>query len=148
MKNEYLFDEIKELLPQDYPFIFIDKVMEIMPGERIICRKNISGNEWMFPGHFPNKPIFPGVLLIEAMAQASILLFKLSKQNTNEDNNSESFLLSSVKSRFLEKVIPGDQIELTCEVTKMYESAAIIKALAKVDGKPVSKAELTFAVQP
>ncbi|MDM5228715.1 3-hydroxyacyl-ACP dehydratase FabZ [Cytobacillus sp. NJ13] len=144
MRNEYLFDEIKKLLPQDYPFIFIDRVQEVSPGEKIVCRKNVSGNEWIVPGHFPDKSIFPGVLLVEAMAQASILLFKLS-QDGNETGM--SFLLSSVKSRFLETVIPGDQIEFTCEVIKMFESAGIVKAIAMVEGKLVSKAELTFAVQ-
>jgi 3-hydroxyacyl-[acyl-carrier-protein] dehydratase len=144
MKKDYLFDEIKKLLPQDYPFIFIDRVQEVYPGERIICKKNVSGNEWMAPGHFPEKTIFPGVLMIEAMAQASILLFKLSQSGNEKES---SFLLSSVKSRFLETVIPGDQIEFTCEVIKMFESAGIVKAIATVEGKLVSKAELTFAVQ-
>ncbi|XXM71988.1 3-hydroxyacyl-ACP dehydratase FabZ [Lysinibacillus sphaericus] len=144
MKKEYLFDEIKKLLPQDYPFVFIDRVQELWPGERIICKKNVSGNEWTVPGHFPEKTIFPGVLMVEAMAQASILLFKLS-QSGNETEG--SFLLSSVKSRFLKTVIPGDQIEFTCEVIKMFGSAGIVKAIATVDGEIVSKAELTFAVQ-
>lgn len=147
MKQEYFFDEIRTLLPQDYPFIFIDKVQEVYPGEKIICIKNISGNEWFVPGHFPNRSIFPGVLLIEAMAQASILLYKIGQKLLGTEDREASFLLTSVKTRFLEKVIPGDQILLTSEVIKMYESAGLVKATAMVDGKLVSKAELSFALQ-
>src|SRR5437660_10312485 len=70
------FDDVCRLLPQDHPFIMVDVVEELQQGKRIVCRKNITGNEWMFPGHFPKKAIFPGVLLIEGMAQASILLLR------------------------------------------------------------------------
>ncbi len=68
------FDDVCRLLPQSYPFIMVDVVEELQPGKRIVCRKNVTGNEWMFPGHFPQRAIFPGVLLIEGMAQTAILL--------------------------------------------------------------------------
>ncbi|QED47024.1 3-hydroxyacyl-ACP dehydratase FabZ [Cytobacillus dafuensis] len=147
MKKEYFFDEIKALLPQKYPFIFIDRIQEVYPREKIICLKNISGNEWMFPGHFPEKSIFPGVLIIEAIAQASILLFKIGQESSEKEENGEIFLLTNVKSRFLDTITPGDQVIFTCEVIKMYESAGMIKATAMVEGKIVAKADLTFAIK-
>lgn len=147
MKKEYDFDEIKSILPQKYPFIFIDRVREIYPREKIVCLKNVSGNEWMFPGHFPEKSIFPGVLVIEAMAQASILLFKLEQDCEELSTSQETFLLTNVKSRFIDTITPGDQVTFTCEVIKMYESAGMVKATAMVEGKLVAKADLTFAVK-
>ncbi|MBW7476950.1 3-hydroxyacyl-ACP dehydratase FabZ [Paenibacillus oenotherae] len=143
MKTKYSFDEVKEMLPQAYPFVLIDTIENIAAGESIVCLKNISGNEWMFPGHFPSKAIYPGVLLNEGMAQACILLFKISRPELDDPNT--NFYLTAVKSRFLKPVVPGDQVRYVCKVLKMVGTGGIVEAEAVVDGTIVAKAELTFA---
>lgn len=136
------FDEIRRLLPQAYPFVLLDRVEELTAGERVVALKNICGNEWMFRGHFPQQAIYPGVLLIESMAQAAILLFKAGRAETEG-----TFLLAGVKSRFLRPLVPGDQVRLICEAQKIISTAAIVKAEATLDGEVVAKAELTFAIR-
>jgi 3-hydroxyacyl-[acyl-carrier-protein] dehydratase len=138
-------DEVCRLLPQKYPFIMVDVVEELQPGERIVCRKNVTGNEWMFPGHFPNKAIFPGMLLIEGLAQTAILLFRASGSLTATENM--TFLLAGVKARFFQPVVPGDQIRYLCEAIKIISTGGVVEATASVDGQVVAKADLTFAVQ-
>lgn len=140
------FDEVRRLLPQAYPFCLVDVVEELEPGERIVARKNISGNEWMFPGHFPDNAIYPGVLLIEGMAQTSILLFK-GAEDQDADFEGATFMIASVKSRFLAPVVPGDQVRYTCEVIKVVSTGGVMECTATVDGNVVAKADLTFAVQ-
>lgn len=138
------YDQVLSSLPQGYPFVFIDVVKEVVPGERIICLKNVTGNEWMFPGHFPGKSVYPGVLIVEGMAQASILLFKAG--HSREESHDMTFLLSSVKTRFVQAVVPGDQLLFECRVLKMYSRAGVVEAIASVGEKRVAKAELSFAV--
>lgn len=139
------FDEVRRLLPQSYPFIMVDVVEELEPGKRIICRKNVTGNEWMFPGHFPEKAIFPGVLLIEGMAQAAILLVRAdTSQSVAEE---ATYMLASVKTRFLKPVVPGDQLRYVCEVVRLARMGGVVDAEVFVDGEVVAKADLTFAVQ-
>ncbi len=136
------FDEIRRLLPQAYPFILLDRVDELTAGERIVATKNISGNEWIFPGHFPQKAIYPGVLLIESMAQASILMLKAASPDAEG-----TFLLAGVKSRFLRPVVPGDRVRFVCEAQKIISTGGIVEAHATVDGEAVAKADLTFAIR-
>lgn len=140
------FDEVCRLLPQAYPFIMVDGVEELQPGKRIVCRKNVSGNEWMFPGHFPQKAIFPGVLLVEGMAQASILLLRA---DTTREQVAEgaTYMLASAKARFLKPVMPGDQLRYVCEAVKLASMGGVVTAEAFVDGEIVAKADLTFAVR-
>ena len=139
------FEEIRSLLPQKYPFLFIDKVIEFEEGKRIVCVKNVSGNEPVFVGHFPDFAIMPGVLIIEAMAQASIILFKKSLP-TKKDRD-EVFLLASVNNaRFTKPVFPGDQLFVEISVEKIVSKGAIVQASAKVDEKAVAKATLTFGI--
>lgn len=139
------FDEVCRLLPQDHPFIMVDRVDELEPGKRIVCRKNVSGNEWMFPAHFPGKALFPGVLLIEGIAQAAILLFRGGAPSFLSENT--TYLLASVKARFLKPVVPGDQILYLCEAVKFASTGGAVEAVASVDGETVVKADLIFAIQ-
>lgn len=139
------FEEIRSLLPQKYPFLFIDKAIEFEEGKRIVCVKNVSGNDPVFVGHFPDFAIMPGVLIIEAMAQASIILFKksLSTQNTKDT----VFLLASVNNaRFTKPIFPGDQLLIEIMVEKMVSRGAIVQASVKVGEKAVAKATLTFGI--
>ena len=138
------FEEVRELVPQKYPFLFIDKVIELQKESRIVCLKNISGNEPFFAGHFPDFAIMPGVLIVEALAQASIILFK--KSFDTEQNKDKVFLLASVNVRFSKPVFPGDQLILEVDIEKVISSAAIVKGVAKVKDKVVTKATLSFGV--
>lgn len=139
------FEEIRSLLPQKYPFLFIDRVVEFEEGKKIICVKNVSGNEPVFVGHFPDFAIMPGVLIIEAMAQASIILFRKSLPAQN--NKDTVFLLASVSNaRFIKPVFPGDQLLIEIHVEKIVSRGAIVQAIVKVDEKIVAKASLTFGI--
>ena len=138
------FEEVRELVPQKYPVLFIDKVIELQKESRIVCLKNISGNEPFFAGHFPDFAIMPGVLIVEALAQASIILFK--KSFDTEQNKDKVFLLASVNVRFSKPVFPGDQLILEVDIEKVISSAAIVKGVAKVGDKVVAKATLSFGV--
>jgi 3-hydroxyacyl-[acyl-carrier-protein] dehydratase len=138
------FEEVRELVPQKFPFLFIDKVIELQKESRIVCLKNISGNESYFAGHFPDFAIMPGVLIVEALAQASIILFK--KSFDTEQNKDKVFLLASVNVRFSKPVFPGDQLILEVDIEKVISSAAIVKGVAKVGDKVVAKATLSFGV--
>lgn len=140
-----LFEEIRSLLPQKYPFLFIDKVIEFEEGKRIVCVKNVSGNGPVFVGHFPDFAIMPGVLIIEAMAQASIILFRKSLPAQN--NKDMIFLLASVgNARFIKPVFPGDQLFVEITVEKIVSKGAIVQASVKVGEKTVAKATLTFGI--
>nr|8AYB_A Chain A, Beta-hydroxyacyl-(Acyl-carrier-protein) dehydratase [Candidatus Scalindua brodae] len=138
------FEEVRELVPQKYPFLFIDKVIELQKEARIVCLKNISGNEPFFAGHFPDFAIMPGVLIVEALAQASIILFK--KSFSTEQHKDDVFLLASANVRFSKPVFPGDQLILEIDIEKVISSAAIVKGVAKVGDKVVTKATLSFGV--
>ncbi|MCF6155653.1 MAG: 3-hydroxyacyl-ACP dehydratase FabZ [Candidatus Brocadia sp.] len=140
-----LFEEIRSLLPQKYPFLFIDKAIEFEEGKRIVCVKNVSGNEPVFVGHFPDFAIMPGVLIIEAMAQASIVLFKKSLPPKNDRDT--VFLLASVNNaRFTKPVFPGDQLFIEIIVEKIVSKGAIVQAAVTADEKAVAKATLTFGI--
>jgi len=138
------FEEIRKLVPQKYPFLFIDKVVELQKGSKIVCLKNISGNESFFAGHFPDFAIMPGVLILEALAQASIILFK--KSFDAEEDKDKVFLLGSADVRFTRPVFPGDQLLLEINVEKLISRAAIVKGIARVGEKVVTKGTLSFGV--
>lgn len=140
------FDEVRRLLPQSHPFLFIDRVLDIVPYESIECLKNVSGNEPYFAGHFPEVAIMPGALMMEACVQASILLFRMSapaEAMLREDPN-QVFVVATSRSRFLKPVVPGDAVHITVDVERMFKKAAIVKARAEVDGEVVLKASLSF----
>ncbi|MGR3318180.1 MAG: 3-hydroxyacyl-ACP dehydratase FabZ [Candidatus Anammoxibacter sp.] len=139
------FEEVKRLLPQRNPFILIDRILEFEDGKRVVCLKNVSANEPFFIGHFPDFEIMPGVLILEAMAQASIVLFKKGSAGTDSDD--KVFLLVSVnKARFSKPVFPGDQLILEINVDKIVSTGAVVQGVAKVKDTVVAKATLTFGV--
>ncbi|HLE86599.1 MAG TPA: 3-hydroxyacyl-ACP dehydratase FabZ [Candidatus Brocadiaceae bacterium] len=141
-----LFEEIRSLLPQKYPFLFIDRVVELEEGKKIVCVKNVSGNEPVFVGHFPDFAIMPGVLIIEAMAQASIILFRKSLPTQQNDKNTVFLLASINNARFTKPVFPGDQLFIEIIVEKIVSKGAIVQATVKVEEKTVAKASLTFGI--
>ena len=140
------FEEIKKLIPQRFPFIMIDRIVEIVPGKHAIAVKNISGNDMVFLGHFPEKAVMPGALIIEAMAQTAIILFATSGKN---DSRGEKplYYFGSVKARFLHPAVPGDQLRIRVENVKSLPNGAYVSGEAFVDEKKISEAELVFSVK-
>ncbi|AIY84611.1 beta-hydroxyacyl-(acyl-carrier-protein) dehydratase FabZ [Clostridium baratii str. Sullivan] len=134
--------EIKEILPHRYPFLLVDRVIEMEEGKSITGYKNITVNEQFFNGHFPEEPVMPGVLILEAIAQVGAIAI-LSKE---EFKGKIPLFAGADKVRFRQKVVPGDRLELSCEIVKLRGPVGIGKGIAKVDGKKVCEAEIMFAI--
>jgi 3-hydroxyacyl-[acyl-carrier-protein] dehydratase len=131
-----------KILPHRYPFLLVDRVLEVEPGKKIIVRKNVTHNEPYFPGHFPGNPIMPGVLQLELMAQAACVMYLLLPEF---EGWSPRFAgLENV--RFRRPVVPGDVIEVTVETIKTRGNLGWAKAEATVEGKVVSECEMSFAL--
>ena len=132
--------EIMAVLPHAYPFLLVDRIVEIEPGKRVVGIKNVTFNEPFFPGHFPGQPIMPGVLIVEAMAQtAGILVFNSLPQ---EDHKKMVFFLGIDNVRFRKPVIPGDQLRMELEITRRRQSIWGFKGKALVDGNLVAEGDL------
>ena len=137
-------NEIMALLPHRYPLLLVDRVLELVPKERILAYKNISVNEEVFNGHFPGAPIFPGVLTIEALAQASGILGFASTNTTADDG--KLYLFAGVdKVRFKRTVVPGDQLMLSSEVEAVKRNIWRFRTSATVDGEIACQATLLCA---
>ena len=141
------FDDIRRALPHAYPFVLLDRVERIVPGREITAIKNVCGNEWMFAGHFPETAIYPGVLLVEGMAQAAILLLKASRGDVAVYAGERRFLLATARAQFQSIVVPGDQVRITCEAVKLLGDAGVVDAVARVGDREAAKATLSFAVR-
>ncbi len=149
MKGEIMelsFEEIKNLIPQRFPFIMIDKVIDLVPGKEAVAIKNISGNDIFFLGHFPERAIMPGAAIIEAMAQASIVLFA-SARKRDEGEKIPIYYFGSVKARFHHPVVPGDQLRIKVVNVKTLPTGAYVSGEAFVEDKKVSEADLVFSVK-
>ena len=135
---------IQTLIPHRYPFLLVDKVVELdVEGKRIVAHKNVTINEPFFQGHFPGRPIMPGVLIIEALAQAGGVLTQLS---LGRDAQSKLFYLVKVDNvRFMKQVVPGDVLELHVQVKRVIRNMAVYYGEAKVDGEVVAHAEVLCA---
>jgi 3-hydroxyacyl-[acyl-carrier-protein] dehydratase len=139
-------NEIMEYLPHRYPFLLLDRVVKIEPGKHIEAYKNITFNEDVFNGHFPGAPIFPGVMIIEAMAQASGVLGFVTSGLTVNDG--QLFLFAGVdKARFKRPVVPGDKLTLTSDVDTVKRNMWRFNTTASVDGKICCEATLLCAYQ-
>ena len=134
--------EIMEIIPHRQPFLLLDTVEELIPGQRAVAKKCVTYNEPFFQGHFPGEPVMPGVLIIEALAQAGAVAI-LSK----EENRGKTAYFAAIDSaKFKKKVIPGDILILETEISKSKGPMGIGKATATVDGKLAVTAQLTFAI--
>jgi len=132
--------EIMNILPHAYPFLLVDRIVEVEAGKRIVGIKNVTYNEPFFPGHFPNRPIMPGVLIVEAMAQtAGVLVFKSMPE---EELKKPVYFLGIDHVRFRKPVIPGDQLRLELDITRHRQSIWGFKGKAFVEGKLVAEADL------
>lgn len=138
--------EILETLPHRYPFLLVDKVVEVIPGERIVAQKNVSINEEFFNGHFPHYPVMPGVLIVEALAQAAgILSFKT--MGSKSDANSLYFFVGIDNCRFKRPVVPGDIVMLHVAIERQSRLLWKYKAQALVDGQVAAEADLMCALR-
>jgi 3-hydroxyacyl-[acyl-carrier-protein] dehydratase len=135
-------DDILKKLPHSFPFRMIDRIIEIEPGKKAIALKNVSMDEPYFLGHFPNEPIMPGVMILEALAQTGGLAFHSSFENEKEGI---PFLARIEEFRLKKKVIPGDQIILEAEVQHIFSNLAKVKVLARVEGETVAEGILVLA---
>jgi len=138
-------EKIKSILPQREPFLFIDEVIEIQGNQKVVARKHISPDESFFKGHFPGNPVMPGVLIIEAMAQTSILIYYLCKPELA--NSNPTFYLGKVKAEFLSQVLPNDDLIIEAYNIKITTPAGIVNTVARVKDKIVAKAEFVFGVK-
>lgn len=139
--NSLDIDAIKRCLPHRYPFLLLDKVLSYEADKTLTAIKNVTANEPYFQGHFPNKPVMPGVLIIEAMAQATGLLGCLSTDNNGLDD-SLYYLVAVDKARFRRPVGPGDQLIITVEFEKARRGIWCFDVTAKVDGELAAAANL------
>lgn len=134
--------QIKEIIPHRYPMLLIDRVEELVDGKRVVAKKNVTINEPFFQGHFPHEPVMPGVLIVEAMAQAGAVALLSLEQFRGKT----AYFGGIDKAKFRKKVTPGDTLILEVEIIKVKANAGIGKGIAKVDGKKVAEAELTFMI--
>ncbi len=133
-------EAIQRLLPHRPPFLLVDRVVALEPGVRLVAWKGVTMNEPFFAGHFPGKPVMPGVLILEALAQACALL-AIKSMAPEGMADKITFLMAIDGARFRRPVVPGDRLELHVEVTKRKGAVWRQKGTAKVDGQPVAEAE-------
>lgn len=142
-----MFDicEIMKNVPHRYPFLLIDRVLDFQENQSVTVLKNITINEAQFQGHFPGKPVFPGVYIIENMAQSACFL--LSKSNGGLVNNAVYYLGKVSKISFLQPVTPGDQLITTVTIDKIMGDSSMVTAKATVNNKLIAKGELMFGMR-
>ena len=144
MTDPLQIQEIMELLPHRYPFILVDRIIELVVGERIVALKNVTINEPFFQGHFPGRPIMPGVLIVEAMAQAGGVLAYRSRAAGSQ--GAPIYFMAIDKVRFRKPVVPGDQLVFEVKLLKQRAKVVKMAGVAKVDGVRVAEAELMAAL--
>ena len=138
----YTAKEIMEIIPHRHPMLLIDRVEELVPGESAVAYKAVTYNEPFFTGHYPEHPIMPGVLIVEALAQTGAVAI-LSQP---EWKGKTAYFAGINKAKFKQKVVPGDVLTLETEIIKLKGPIGVGAATAYVDGKLVCSAELTFAI--
>ncbi|NLY75644.1 MAG: 3-hydroxyacyl-ACP dehydratase FabZ [Firmicutes bacterium] len=138
----YDINQIKTMLPHRYPFLLVDRVLEIVPRQRLVALKNVTVNENFFNGHFPEKPVMPGVLIIESMAQAAGLVMLSEDQHKGKI----PYFTGIDNARFRRTIVPGDQIIIEIEVIRLKGNVGRAKAVAKVDDQIATEAELMFVL--
>lgn len=138
-------ERIQAMLPHRYPFLMVDRVTDFIPDKSLRALKNVSFNEPFFQGHFPGHPVMPGVLIIEALAQASGLLVQMSMKREIGAEQPLYYLVKVDKAKFTKLVVPGDQLILDVELKRMLRGMGLFACRATVAGKSVAEAELLCA---
>lgn len=134
--------EIQAIIPHRYPFLLVDRILEVEEGKHAVGIKNVTANEEFFNGHFPNYPVMPGVLIVEALAQVSAVIMLMK-----EENKGQIGLFAGIdKCRFKRQVVPGDQLRLEVTMTRTRGKIAKATAVATVEGEVACEAEVTFAL--
>ena len=139
---ELNIDQIKEIIPHRYPFLLVDKILELEEGKKAVGIKNVSANEEFFNGHFPDYPVMPGVLIIEALAQVGAVAMLIKEENRGR----LAFFAGIDNCRFKRQVRPGDQLKLEVELTRVRATFGKGKAIATVDGELVCETDIMFAL--
>ena len=134
--------EIQEIIPHRHPFLLVDCIEELEPGVRAVGYKSVTYNEPYFAGHFPQEPVMPGVLIVEALAQTGAVAIL----SVEENKGKTAYFGAMNNVKFKKKVVPGDKLRLECEIIKQKGPVGIGKAVATVDGKVAVSAELTFMI--
>ena len=135
--------DIESILPHREPFLLIDEVLELEPGSRVVARKRVRADEWYLAGHFPGRPVMPGVLIVEAMAQTGAVAVL-----AQDENRGRLALFAGIDDcRFKRVVEPGDELELSCELERVRGPIGRGKAEARVGGDLAARGTLTFAVE-
>lgn len=132
--------QIKEIIPHRYPFLLVERILEVEEGKRAVGIKNVTANEEFFNGHFPDYPVMPGVLIVEALAQVGAVSVLIKEENRGR----LAFFAGIDNCRFKRQVVPGDQLRLEVEMTRLRKSFGKGKAVATVDGELVCEAEISF----
>ena len=135
-------NEIQEILPHRYPFLLVDKIESLEPGQKAVGYKNVTMNEYFFQGHFPGTPVMPGVLIIEALAQVGAV----AMLSIEEFKGKIGYFTGIDKAKFRRKVLPGDVLKLEIEIIKRRGPMGVGKAVATVDGEKAAEAELSFYI--
>ncbi|WEG13136.1 3-hydroxyacyl-ACP dehydratase FabZ [Pullulanibacillus sp. KACC 23026] len=135
-------EEIKAILPHRYPFLLIDRILEVEEGKKAVGLKNVSGNEEFFNGHFPDYAVMPGVLIVEALAQVGAVALLKKEENQGR----LAFFAGIDNCRFKRQVRPGDQLHLEVELTRVRGKVGKGKGVATVDGELVCETEIMFAL--
>lgn len=136
--------EIQKVIPHRFPFLLIDKIVDLEPNKRLVAVKNVSVNEHFFAGHFPDEKVMPGVLIIEAMAQAGCVYFYYSKNMQGKDL---IYYLAKVSAKFVAPVRPGDQLRIEVTGIKLMSKAGFLRTKAFVKDTPVAEAEIGFGIK-
>ncbi|MGM7721824.1 3-hydroxyacyl-ACP dehydratase FabZ [Metabacillus sp. Hm71] len=134
--------QIKEIIPHRYPFLLVDRVLEVEEGKHAVGIKNVTANEEFFNGHFPDYPVMPGVLIVEALAQVGAVAMLKKEENRGR----LAFFAGIDNCRFKKQVKPGDQLRLEVEITRARGAIGKGKGIATVDGEVACEAEITFAL--
>lgn len=136
--------EIQQIIPHRFPFLMIDRVIDCVPNEKLVAIKNVSVNEHFFVGHFPKEKVMPGVLMIEAMAQAGCIYFYYSNNMQGKDL---TYYLAKATTKFLAPVVPGDQLRIEITTKKLMKKMGFLNAKAFVGDKLVVQSEIGFSVK-
>jgi len=145
--NTLDIQKVLKLLPHRYPFLLVDRVIDYVPGESLVALKNVTINEPFFPGHFPQQAVMPGVLILEALAQATGILAILSGGGGERPENSLYYFVGIDKARFKKPVTPGDQLSLEVKLNRTMRGMWMFSAEAKVEGNVVASADMMCAAK-